>query len=188
MLVKNIIKNNIPLVYKWHRRLNTLIKKVLYGLKGIDDTAFISGRSQLSTDLVAGKYVFLGCGCEIGPKVKIGDYAMFGPGVKIIGGDHRYDIPGSPIIFSGRPELKPTIIEPDVWIGHSSIVMAGVRVGRGAIVAAGSVVTKDVGAYAVVGGVPAKFIKARFEQEIDINKHDAMLNEGVYVGRFCDDK
>lgn len=62
--------------------------------------------------------------------------------------------------------VKEIHIGNDVWIGAKSIVMDGVTIGDGAIVAAGSVVTKDVPPYAVVGGAPAKFIKYRFPQEV----------------------
>ena len=58
------------------------------------------------------------------------------------------------------------ILEDDVWIGHSAIIMSGVTLGQGSIVAAGAVVTKDVPPYAIVGGNPAKIIKYRFEREV----------------------
>lgn len=58
------------------------------------------------------------------------------------------------------------IVEDDVWIGYRSMVMSGVVIGKGAVIAAGSVVTKDVPPYAIVGGVPAKLIRYRFSEEI----------------------
>ena len=58
------------------------------------------------------------------------------------------------------------IIDDDVWIGYGAIIMSGVHIGQGAIIAAGSVVTKNVPAYAIVGGVPAKIIKYRFNEDI----------------------
>ena len=58
------------------------------------------------------------------------------------------------------------IVEDDVWIGYRSTIMSGVRIGQGAVIAAGAIVTKDVPPYAIVGGVPAKIIKSRFEDSI----------------------
>ena len=57
-------------------------------------------------------------------------------------------------------------VDNDVWIGYGATIMSGVHIGQGAIVAAGAVVTKDVPPYAIVGGVPAKVIKYRFEPEL----------------------
>lgn len=58
------------------------------------------------------------------------------------------------------------IVEDDVWIGYGATIMSGVHIGQGAVVAAGAVVTKDVPPYAIVGGVPAKIIKYRFEPDM----------------------
>lgn len=58
------------------------------------------------------------------------------------------------------------VIDDDVWIGYGAMIMSGVHVGQGAVIAAGAIVTKDVPAYAVVGGIPAKIIKYRFDEEI----------------------
>lgn len=59
-----------------------------------------------------------------------------------------------------------TIINDDVWIGFRSTILSGVHIGQGAVIAAGSVVTKDIPPYAVVGGIPARIIKYRFNPEI----------------------
>ncbi len=58
------------------------------------------------------------------------------------------------------------VVEDDVWIGFGATILSGVHIGQGAVVAAGALVTKDVPPYAIVGGVPAKLIKYRFEQEL----------------------
>lgn len=58
------------------------------------------------------------------------------------------------------------IVEDDVWIGYGATIMSGVHIGQGAVIAAGAVVTKDIPPYAIVGGVPAKVIKYRFEPEL----------------------
>lgn len=58
------------------------------------------------------------------------------------------------------------IVDDDVWIGYGATIMSGVHIGQGAVIAAGAVVTKDVPPYAIVGGVPAKVIKYRFEPEM----------------------
>jgi phosphonate metabolism protein (transferase hexapeptide repeat family) len=68
--------------------------------------------------------------------------------------------------FRARRQGKTVEIGHDVWVGHGAVVMPGVRIGHGAVVAAGAVVTADVAPYAIVAGVPAKFLKWRFEEKI----------------------
>jgi acetyltransferase-like isoleucine patch superfamily enzyme len=147
-----------------------------YRLKHVHSTFIASPRCHISLDFEAGEFSFVGPGCTIYPKVKIGRYTMLANDVKILGGDHYYKRVCAPIIFSGREELRPTVIGNDVWVGAYSLVMAGVTIGNGAIVAAGSVVTKDVPPYAVVGGCPAKFIKMRFDKE-QIAEHEKIINQ-----------
>ena len=100
--------------------------------------------------------------------VVIGNDVMFGPCVMIVTGDHRTDIQGRTMISIRDDEKLPendqkVVIEDDVWVGANVTILKGVRIGSGSIVAAGAVVTNDVPPYSVVGGVPAKLIKKRFE-------------------------
>ena len=93
-------------------------------------------------------------------KIIFGDNVLVGPGVKMMSTNHGTVKEEGPMVFQTRME-KDIIIGSDVWIGSNAVILKGVTIGDGAIVAAGAVVTKDVESYAIVGGVPAKFIKYR---------------------------
>ena len=93
-------------------------------------------------------------------EIKIGDNCLFGPNVGLRTADHRFENVNMPISEQGH-NCKNITIEDDVWIGANVVVVGGVSIGRGAVVGAGAVVTKDVPAFAVVGGVPARLIKYR---------------------------
>lgn len=163
------------------RRFKWLINQKHYHLQSVSKSFMVARGSSISRDIEAGAYSFIGPGSLIYPKVHIGRFSMLAGHVSIIGGDHYYRNSLLPMVFSGRDELKPTYIGDDVWIGANSIVMAGVKIGNGAIVAAGSVVTKDVDPYTIVGGAPAKFIKMRFTED-EIKQHEQMLSmpDGYY--------
>lgn len=161
-------------------------RRLRHGLRHVHPTFYMASSVQVSSDLVAHEYSFVNLRCLIGPRVTLGRYAMLAPEVAIVGGDHRTDIVGSPIIFSGRPNMPETIVGDDAWIGYRVIIMAGVRIGQGAIVAAGAVVTSDVPAYAIYGGVPARKIGERFCTEADRERHSAMLRGAVTRGDYCE--
>ena len=104
---------------------------------------------------------YIGCSGYI----EIGNDVMLGPGVGLFAENHVYNRTDISIKDQGV-EKKFIIIEDDCWIGTNSVVLAGVTVGRGSVIAAGSVVTKDIPPYSVVAGVPAKIIKKRREEVI----------------------
>lgn len=152
---------------KWYRLKNVHPKfMATYQLEGV------------AKDIKAGAYSYIGPRSIIYPKVTIGNYTMIANDVCIIGADHNFHQPGIPMVFAGREELHETIIGHDVWIGARAIIMVGVKIGNGAIVAAGAVVTKDVEPYAIYGGVPAKKIKDRFTPK-QIAEHEQMLSRPV---------
>ena len=148
-----------------------------FKLKNVHPTFYAGGSSKISSDLKAGVYSYVGPNCIIYPKVSIGDYTMLANNVSIIGGDHEFLKVGVPIIFSGRGTLNETLIGKDVWVGAYSRIKTGVKIGDGAIIAMGSIVTKDIEAYTVYGGVPAKKIRDRFLNLEDKNSHTSMLCE-----------
>lgn len=155
-----------------------------YGLKNISKTCLVANHCNVAKDLEAGDYSFVGEYCRIYPKVHIGRFTMLANDVQIIGADHNYKNAYLPIIFSGREALNDTFIGEDVWIGARSIVMTGVKIGDGAIIAAGSVVTRDVEPYAVYAGVPAKKIKDRFTPEEIIEHRKVLENPSDYFKKY----
>lgn len=97
---------------------------------------------------------------EKNSKIVFGDHVLVGPGVKMFTGNHGLELNKGPMTFQSRTEAD-IMIGNDVWIGANSVITAGVRINDGAVVAAGSVVTKEVPENAIVGGVPARVIKYR---------------------------
>jgi acetyltransferase-like isoleucine patch superfamily enzyme len=90
--------------------------------------------------------------------VTIGDRVYTSPMTQIIAVNHVFNDPNRPFIEQGIT-AQGIIIEDDVWIGSNAVITDGVRIGKGAVIAAGAVVTRDVAAHTVVGGVPARLIK-----------------------------
>lgn len=109
-----------------------------------------------------------------GSKLKIGNFCSFGKNTFIcLGGEHEYRTLSTYPFESKIIDNKITsyskgdiVIKDDVWIGVNVTILSGVTIGQGAIIAAGSVVTSSVEPYSIYGGVPAKLIKKRFDDEI----------------------
>jgi acetyltransferase-like isoleucine patch superfamily enzyme len=123
-----------------------------------------------------GRFAYLGKDFESDGPVVVGDLCMIAAGCKIAGADHRYDVLGTPTRIAFPVEPRPvTVFEADVWTGLGVTVIEGVRIGTGAVIGSGSVVTKDVPPYAIMGGVPARFIRWRFEEESIPVHHQATV-------------
>ena len=107
-----------------------------------------------------GPYSYIGCSGFI----EIGSNVMMGPRVNLMSENHEFARTDIPMKSQGvkREFIK---IEDDVWIGVNSTILASVTVGRGAIIAAGSVVTKDVPPMTIVAGVPSRVIRERSSSE-----------------------
>lgn len=134
-------------------------------------------------------HIYIGNDVYIGPRacfmasvanIYIGNKVVFGPNVTIRGGDHIFDIPGKYILDFTDKDKRPkddkdVMIEDDVWVGTNVTILKGVKLGRGCIIAAGAVVTKDVPPYVIFGGIPAKFIGKRFKNINDVKLHESQL-------------
>lgn len=113
-------------------------------------------------------------------EIFIGNHVMFGPNVTMITGGHRTDVIGKYMDAIGNDEKSPEndrniILKGDNWIGANAVILKGVTIGQGSVIAAGAVVTKNVIPYSIVGGVPAKTIKMRFDEN-SLEKHIKLLN------------
>jgi len=94
----------------------------------------------------------------------LGNYVLIGPNCTLLTANHQYDDWKIPVIHQGITKA-PIVIEDNVWLGVNVVVLPGVTIGKGTIVAAGAVVSKDVPPYSIVGGVPAKVIKSRITKK-----------------------
>lgn len=139
-------------------------------------TAVIEHNANVRYSTV-GKYTYISAKSSV-VYAKIGNFCSIASNVGIGGGAHMLDaVSTSPVFNKGRNlfgtnfanidflPYKTTIIGNDVWIGNRALILQGVTIGDGAVVGAGSVVTKDVEPYAIVAGNPAKVIRKRFDEE-----------------------
>jgi len=122
-----------------------------------------------------GKFSQIECDAEIGNDV------IFANQVALVGRyDHNYTEIGIPIRMASQIRDKDynwkgltekVTISDDVWVGYGSIILSGIKIGQGSIIAAGSVVTKDVEPFSIYAGIPAKKIKDRFNSDNDKEEH-----------------
>lgn len=114
-----------------------------------------------SSKVSLGDYSGIGVNAKIYGTCNIGKYVMMGEDVTIITRNHQYSRTDIPMMHQGFGDEKTVEIEDDCWIGDRVIILPGVHIGRGCVIGAGSVVTKDLSEYSIVAGVPARVIRNR---------------------------
>ena len=139
--------------------------------------------------LIIGDNFYIGRDSSIETNCIIGHNVIIGNKVGIVGKyDHHYQQIGTPIRLASQVRDEDynwkgkgliTHISDDVWIGYGATVMQGVSIGEGSIIAAASVVTKDVESYAIYAGNPAKKIADRFNSQADLERHLAKVKDMV---------
>jgi len=135
--------------------------------RGILESCGSNVKIEHGCDFGSGLGVHLGNNSSIGINawltayVRIGNDVLMARDVIILTANHRFDDISMPIHAQGTEDYKPVVIEDDVWIGCRAIILPGVTIGKGSIIGAGAVVTKDVPPYSIVGGNPARVIRSR---------------------------
>lgn len=148
---------------------------------GRDTFLWAKNRLEIGDNFYLGKHSSIETNCVIGNDVIIANH------VGIVGRyDHNYQQVGVPVRLAmqirdedydwkGKDEL--TVIGDDVWIGYGAIILSGVKIADGCIIAAGALVTKDTEPYSIYAGSPARKIKKRFDTEEELNIHTNTLKE-----------
>jgi len=175
------------------RRLQTRIKafacrKVL--THGPDLHLGARTRIWAPRHVMMGSQVYVGKDVHIEANCRIGNYCLIANRVAIVGRhDHDFSAVGFPVRFApwvgsncfpSQFADEEAVIEDDVWLGYGTIVLTGVTVGRGCVIAAGSVVTKDIPPYSIAAGVPAKVIGKRFADDATITQHEMAIQDGHF--------
>lgn len=172
--LETFIKTNDILDKKLVNSIHLKDIKVYSDTNNLKEIIFEEGISQNSgkqyrhsIKSFIGAYTYINYDGYIRGRVFIGRYCSIGRRVSIGADNHNANnVSTSRFLCNDIQNPKLTIIENDVWIGDGAIILEGVRISNGAIIGANSVVTKDVPAYAVVVGAPAKIVKYRFSSEI----------------------
>ena len=167
--------NDMNAKYYWNKILKKLRGSAIMASK-IHSTSKIEAGSQVINS-VMGKYSFCGYDCKLINCI-LGDFCSIADDVVIGGAEHPISwVSTSPVFYAGRDSVKKkfcnrerpkepiTVIGNDVWIGERALIKAGVKIGDGAVIGMGSIVTKDIESYEIVAGNPAKKIKRRFDDD-----------------------
>lgn len=164
----SLMLNNLSIDKEKER--SELIHKLL-GYVGTDVKIYNPFRVDLGKNIEIGDYSLINQNCtflDTGP-IKIGKRVLIGPDVKIYTAVHDIDYKKRYLCIDGKYQIQTSeqevVIEDDVWIGGGAIILPGIHIGKGAVIGAGSVVTKDVNENEIVAGNPAKKIK-------EIEKYD----------------
>lgn len=145
------------------KKLRAFCAKLI--LENCGDNVNVEKGARFGSEISLGNNSGIGINAQIENHVYIGNNVMMGPYCMMFTTNHRFDRIDLPMCQQGFTAPKPIKIEDDVWIGARVTILPGVRIGKGSVIGAGSVVTKNVEAYSVVAGNPAVLIKKRKSEE-----------------------
>jgi maltose O-acetyltransferase len=179
-MFKRIAKNILRRLIREMDFIRNDTREIPFRSRGIGVRISCGCKFVESQNIDIGDYVYIGPYCLFGGVggLKIGSNVAIGPHVYIYTNNHNYN-DADFIPFDEKNDFRPVTIESHVWIGGNVVILPGVTVNEGAIIGAGSVVTKDVPRCAVVGGNPARVIKYR-----NIERFDTLVTEGKWYERY----
>jgi maltose O-acetyltransferase len=169
-VVRHLPRKEVFLIGKWSTKWRSWCAAKLFKQAGAGIKVNRGARFGRGKDIEIGDRSGIGLNAQIADGTRIGKCVMMGPDVVIFSINHQFNSLSLPMIDQGVTQARTVEIGDDVWIGQRVMLMPGVKIGNGAILAAGSVITKDVPAYAIVGGNPAKVIKYRSASESEESK------------------
>lgn len=146
---------------KWSKLVRVALAKRF--LVSVGNNVNIEKGAMITALTSIGDNSGIGINARLHGEVEIGSNVMMGPECIIYTSNHAFSRIDIPMNKQGFSPAKKVSIGDDVWIGGRVIILPGVQVGNGAIIGAGSVVTKDIPPYAIVGGNPAKIIRNRIK-------------------------
>lgn len=155
----NFLPSNHSRINLGQRKLRELFGRLF--LMECGNHVNIQKNTSFSHRCKLGDYSGIGENSILYGPVYIGKYVMMGPSCTIYTQNHAFSNINMPMCKQGGEKVQPVTIEDDVWIGGNVTILPGVKVSKGAILAACAVITKDVPPYAIVGGNPARIIKYR---------------------------
>ncbi|MDR1679062.1 MAG: acyltransferase [Prevotellaceae bacterium] len=162
-LAQYLPKSTAPIIGKISQKIRRFLCKRIFAKCGNNLTIENGVYFGNGKDIEVGNFVGFGSNFKTLNRIlNIGNELMMAEDVVFLGGNHNYNRLDIPMRKQGTEGKTPLEINDDVWIGARAMVLPGCKkIGRGVIIGAGSVVTKDIPDYAIVGGNPAKIIKYR---------------------------
>lgn len=161
LVAKNLPDSYLPIVGGISNRIRIFTCRHIFKKMGDVDIIQKGVHFGTGAKVEIGNRSGLGKNALVPHNIIIGNHVMIAQDLFVVANNHHFERTDIPMIEQGSPGFEQVVIEDDVWIGARVIVNPGVKIGCGSIIGAGSVVTKDVEDYSVVGGVPARLIRKR---------------------------
>ncbi len=157
-------------------------KTQLYSFESAGKNVYISEDCRFTErNISVGDDVFIGANCcfqSVHGHITIGNHVLFGPSVHIHGGNHEYHQVGKLMKECTKEKDSDgcVVIEDDCWIGAYAIILKGVTIGRGSVIGAGAVVSKDIPPFSIYTGIPPRRCRQRFTEE-ELKQHMVKMYE-----------